>query len=147
MTLIHPEYKVGDRVRLAADETDRRTGVVTEHRLQATGLHQYRVRFDGQVHDSDWITHRALLPRLEPATATLPALNEGDFITVVYGKQVFAPKPYMNFTVGPLSATTTIRAGETAEEAHARVWAWLEAQARTEFKAELAMFRQHLTEI
>jgi len=75
------------------------------------------------------------------------ALDSGDEITVVYGEEKYAPKPYMNFTVGPLFAKTKVRPGETPEEAHARVWRWLEARAREQFNSQLNRFRINLQEL
>lgn len=75
------------------------------------------------------------------------SLDEGDEITVVWGEEKYSPKPYMNFAVGPIYAKTKVRAGETAEEAHARVWKWLEARAREQFNTQLNRFRINLQEL
>lgn len=43
-------------------------------------------------------------------------LDAGDTITVTWGEECYVPRPYMSFRVGPLSATTKIRPGETPDE-------------------------------
>lgn len=75
------------------------------------------------------------------------ALDEGDIIHVTWGAEKYSPRQYMNFDVGPISATTKIRLGESAEEAHERVWKWLEAQARKEFIAKHSQFLLNLQEL
>lgn len=79
--------------------------------------------------------------------ADSPALDEGDEITVAWGEEKYAPRPYMNFTVGPLFAKTKVRPGETAEEAHERVWIYLDTQARKQFNTKRNQFLINLQEL
>jgi hypothetical protein len=74
-------------------------------------------------------------------------LDVGDELTIVWGEEKYSPKPYMNFAVGPIYAKSKVRAGETAEEAHARVWKWLEARAREQFNSQLNRFRINLQDL
>jgi hypothetical protein len=85
--------------------------------------------------------------QLSTNKAEVPALDEGEEITVVWGEEKYSPKPYMNFAVGPIYAKTKLRPGETADEAHARVWKWLEARAREQFNSQLNRFRINLQEL
>lgn len=74
-------------------------------------------------------------------------LSEGDTLLVTWGTEKYSPKAYMSFDVGPLYAKTKVRAGETADEAHARVWRWLEERAREQFNSQLNRFRINLQEL
>jgi len=49
------------------------------------------------------------------------------------GAETFSPVQYHPFTVGPFSATTTIRPGETVKQATLRVYALLEILFRHDF--------------
>lgn len=76
-----------------------------------------------------------------------PALDVGDTIEVVWGAEKYSPRQYMNFETGPIFAKTKVRAEESPDEAHARVWRWLEACAREQFNCQLNRFRANLTEL
>lgn len=75
------------------------------------------------------------MPRTRTGTPATPEslLSPGDQITVTWGAEKYAPIQYNNFDVGPFSTTTTIREGETAEEATDRAKAFLATLAREEF--------------
>lgn len=132
-------HTLGDRIT----HTEGQTGTVTAHRIDADGsAHYYRVLFDGAAHDSDWIREDMLFDGEQ-----VSSLDTGDAISVTWGAEKYAPRQYMNFDVGPISATTHLRQGESAEEAHERVWKWLEAQARKEFIAKRNQFLINLQEL
>ena len=61
------------------------------------------------------------------------ALSPGDTLTVTMGAETFSPVQYHPFTVGPFTATTTIRPGETASDASIRVYDLLSVLFRHEF--------------
>lgn len=68
------------------------------------------------------------------------SLSPGDTVTVTWGAEKYAPIQYHNFDVGPFATTTTIRDGETAEEAIDRAKTFLGTVAREEFDKKSAGF-------
>jgi hypothetical protein len=64
----------------------------------------------------------------------------GDKLTVVFGQQKFAPVQYHIIDIGPFTVETTVKPGETDEQAYARAYTFLEAQAKKAFKAALPEF-------
>ncbi len=73
-------------------------------------------------------------------------MGEGDKVTYTMGQESFAPVSYNSFTVGPFSATTTIRKGETGEDAYYRCFKYLIQVFEVEFKLKKKMYFEHLGE-
>jgi len=65
---------------------------------------------------------------------------EGDEITITLGEQVFAPVSYNSFRVGPFIIKTTIKAGETYEQAFERAHSYLMTAARKAYTTERGLF-------
>lgn len=68
---------------------------------------------------------------------------EGDTITVTWGHECIQPKQYNVYNVGPFSTTTTIRPGETFEEAFNRAYTMLEKMAEATFLKKRNQFAEH----
>jgi hypothetical protein len=62
--------------------------------------------------------------------AELDDVEPLDKVTVCFGEEKFAPVQYHSFGIGPFFMTTTVRAGETPEEAMLRAHRACEAVAR-----------------
>lgn len=60
------------------------------------------------------------------------AEDEGEPVTSTWGEELYSPVQFNTFRVGPFSATTKIRSGETREDALARVNRDLDAIAKVE---------------
>lgn len=71
-----------------------------------------------------------------------PVLRDGDSVTVTLGEERFE-----GFSVGPVSATTALRDGETAEAAAARLAAFLEALFEAQFEIKARHHRQRRDEL
>ncbi len=86
-------------------------------------------------------------PPTEPSESRLSeGLGPGDEIEVAYGQATFTPVKFCTFTVGPFSARTTIRDGETAEDARRRVLPFLKRTADEAFREQLATFLTRVEE-
>jgi len=64
----------------------------------------------------------------------------GDVLTVTWGKETFRPLQYHVLDLGPFSATTRVRPGETMQSAAERAFAELEAIATAEFERKIRAF-------
>lgn len=64
-------------------------------------------------------------------------------ITIVYGEEVYSPVTYNNYKVGPYTYTTTIRPGETFEQAFERGYNLLAAAALRSFNHKRQQFKQN----
>lgn len=71
-------------------------------------------------------------------------VDEGDVITVVWGKESFSPVRYFNVEVGPFRLTVRVRKGETPRQAIERANSLLEATAADAWKKKV---RAHLGRI
>jgi hypothetical protein len=67
-----------------------------------------------------------------------------DSIEVVWGPQKFAPISFHSFDVGPLTMRTTIRKGETPEQAFERAYSFLASQGRRVYEQELKLFLERV---
>lgn len=66
-------------------------------------------------------------------------VDPGDKLTFTIGAETYAPVPYNTFTVGPFSATVTVRKGEDLAETYMRAYRFL----ATVFEAELVLKKKH----
>lgn len=57
-----------------------------------------------------------------------------DIIRVYVGEEKFTPFSYHSFSIGGFSFSTTVRPGETEEEAFTRAWAFLQKMKQDKFK-------------
>lgn len=62
--------------------------------------------------------------------------DEPETITVAFGEERFAPVQYESFTFGGIYYKTTVRAGETPEQAFDRAWSFVEACAKRQYIAK-----------
>lgn len=69
------------------------------------------------------------------------ALDAGDTVTIVWGKESFSPIRYFNVEVGPFRLTVRVRKGEAPGEAIARANRILEAHAEEAWRSKV---RAHL---
>lgn len=76
--------------------------------------------------------------------ANVSAVDEGDTVTVVWGKESFSPIRYFNVEIGPFRLTVRVRKGESPGEAIARANRILEAHADEAWEAKV---RQHLKRV
>jgi hypothetical protein len=92
-------------------------------------------------------------PKREPAPAQsthvhvhpdhVPGLL-GERVTVVYGRELFSPKQFNTFEIGPFTYEVTVRTGETLESAMARGYEELRKFAAIEFKRKATDFLERL---
>lgn len=66
--------------------------------------------------------------------------DEGDTIRVVRGIEKFSPRQYQTIDIGPFELTTTVKPGETREEAFMRASEFLAKMARAEYVARSKEF-------
>ena len=66
--------------------------------------------------------------------------NAGDRITITYGKEIYSPVSYNTYEVGPFSIETTVRQGETYEQAFERGYNQLIAIAARAFEHKRKQF-------
>lgn len=76
-----------------------------------------------------------------------PDLSAGDEVRVQIGPEVFSPIRYHTFTVGPVSVSTKVRPGESAEEAHVRAWSIAEVAFEAQFSTCLQQFLDRVREV
>lgn len=81
------------------------------------------------------------IPDDPPPDAPHPA---GTVVTFTLGAEKFSPVQYQTFDVGPFSASTTLRSGETIKGAYERVMGELRAVFKAEFEVRL---REHLERV
>ena len=65
-------------------------------------------------------------------------LDAGDAVTFTAGKETFCPIKFHAFDVGPFTATTTVREGESYVDALDRVKAAAQLAWDTEYEEKLA---------
>lgn len=75
------------------------------------------------------------------------SLLVGDTISMSWGKELFCPVKYNNFEIGPFTASTTIRKGETQAVATERVRRYLAVLAKEEFDRKLKGFLARLKKV
>lgn len=66
--------------------------------------------------------------------------SEKTVLTVVLGLEKYAPIQYHSFDVGPFTAQTELRPGETVGQAYQRLMDELREMQKKEFEARLAEF-------
>lgn len=64
----------------------------------------------------------------------------GETVTATWGEELFSPKQFHTFKVGPFSATTTLRIGEDRTQAVGRLMRELEKVAEAERQRKRASF-------
>jgi hypothetical protein len=69
-------------------------------------------------------------------------MAETTIIRVTWGKQLISPRQFNTFEVGPFEMTTTVRVNETEEDAFNRAYDFLDAMARSTYKAKIAAFEE-----
>jgi hypothetical protein len=67
-----------------------------------------------------------------------------DVVRVFVGEEKFSPFSYHSFSIGGWSFTTTIRAGESEEDAFKRGWDFLQKMKRERFKEARDAFYERL---
>lgn len=72
--------------------------------------------------------------------------DAGDKFTFTFGAESFSPVAYNSFTVGPFSATVTVRKGEGVEDVYLRAYQILQQIFEVEFKLKRKQYFQHLGE-
>lgn len=73
--------------------------------------------------------------------------DDGEYVEVTWGEEVFSPVQYNSFRVGPYTRRTRIRDGETEEKAFERVYKQLEALAAKTFERKSKAFIAALREV
>jgi len=73
--------------------------------------------------------------------------NEKETITVTWGEELYTPRQFCSYRVGPFSASTTVRKGETRVHAGMRLMEELRAFADVERRAKRQAFTQSLREL
>lgn len=68
----------------------------------------------------------------EPPVAV--AIGYGELVSATWGEELFTPKQFNSFRLGPFSGSTTVRPGEDRGEAFRRLYAELEAHAEEAFE-------------
>lgn len=71
---------------------------------------------------------------------------DGDEVRVVWGSELFSPRQFHTFTVGPFELTTRVRAGETPAQAMERANAQLAAFAKSEYDRKLPVYLRNVAE-
>jgi hypothetical protein len=92
------------------------------------------------------IAKRAPVAISQPA----PAVNvtqAHETISVTWGEELFTPVSYCSFRVGPFSASTTLRAGESREQAGDRLMRELEKIAAKERDNKIRVFKDALDKV
>jgi hypothetical protein len=79
-----------------------------------------------------------------PTPAELASIEDEEYVTAVWGKELFAPKQFSNFEVGPFTYHAAIRPGESPSQALVRANAELEKFAEIEFKRKCSAFIEKL---
>jgi len=82
----------------------------------------------------------------DPEDPEPPDVPTGTEFSVTWGREHFAPVSYTGFDVGPFSATSHTREGESLAAAIRRLNNALEAVAISEFKLKMKSFLQRLRE-
>lgn len=72
--------------------------------------------------------------------------SEANTVTVTWGKELFSPKQFHTYEVGPFVATGPVLAGETLAQAHARIYAELSEFAEKERTRKRESFMRALQE-
>jgi hypothetical protein len=75
----------------------------------------------------------------------VPAYSEAtETVTYTWGRELYSFQQFTNVEVGPYSATTSVRAGETRTQAYSRVAAEVTAFAEGSRKAKLDSYKRAL---
>jgi hypothetical protein len=80
-----------------------------------------------------------------PASAN--AEESGESVSVTYGPELFSPRQFNNFTVGPFVVQTTVRQGETRLQAMQRASDDLRQFASIEYQRKATDFIERLTKM
>lgn len=75
------------------------------------------------------------------------SLAGGDTFTVTTGQETYYPVKYNGYTVGPVSHTTSVRAGESAEDAWMRASLVCELLFEAEFQVKTELYFKRLREV
>lgn len=84
-------------------------------------------------------------PRHISVAALQPTTPET--VSVTWGEELFTPVQFCSFRVGPFSASSALRDGETREQAADRLMRELEKVAAKERETKARVFKQALTGI
>jgi len=79
-----------------------------------------------------------------PGYSSASVSGVGEVVEVTWGEEVFSPKQYNSFRVGPFSASTRVCEGETRVQAMARLNAALAAFAEEAFEQKRVAFLRAL---
>ena len=75
------------------------------------------------------------------------ALEVGDALSVTLGPETFTPVKYNTFTVGPITAKTNVRDGETGEQAWQRLHRFCDELFEVEFQITSKRYVDRLKEL
>lgn len=73
--------------------------------------------------------------------------ERGEMVSVTWGEELFTPVQFCSFRVGPFSASSTLRAGESREQAADRLMRELERIAAKERETKARVFKDALGKI
>lgn len=71
----------------------------------------------------------------------------GEMVSVTLGEELYSPRQFFTFRVGPFRAETKIREGETRVQAYVRVRVELEEMARLERAQKMKVFLDTMEEL
>lgn len=106
----------------------------TDEAIRAAHVPEPKVRTGGLLTDTRY-----------PAPTASPASPET--ITVTWGEELFTPVQFCSFRVGPYSAMTTLRVGESREQAGDRLMRELEKIASKERDIKIRVYREGLEKV
>lgn len=81
------------------------------------------------------------------SVAALQSAPTPETVSVTWGEELFTPVQFCSFRVGPFSASSALRDGETREQAADRLMRELEKVAAKERETKARVFKQALTGI
>lgn len=73
-----------------------------------------------------------------------PLVDEGDLLTVTFGKETINPIKFNTFEVGPFSLSVCVRKGESSADAHSRARLALAQIFEAELTLKLQEFAEHV---
>lgn len=82
-----------------------------------------------------------------PETNAKVELDAGDTVDATIGKETFYPIKFNGFDVGPIRVTTTVREGETGDDAFLRARGSAEAMFLAEFDLKLRDYFKRLERV
>lgn len=92
------------------------------------------------------VIERAVAAISKPAPVVNVA-SAPETVTVTWGEELFTPVQFCSFRVGPYSAATTLRPGESREQAADRLMRELERIAAKERDIKIRVYREGLEKV